>query len=113
VEPERTPAGQEGEDGTWPPPLEALAGGDPEAGQAITEAIVLHREFPAWAVWLPHGGRRWTAVRAASARDPGPDLPMIWVRAATAAELAGRMRRADAQLAPPVTGRPPHSSSGQ
>jgi len=49
-------------------------------------------------VWLPYRGRRWTAVRPASARAPGPDLPMIWVQAVTAAELAARMRGADAQL---------------
>ena len=73
---------QEGEQGIWPPLLEALAGVDSEAGQAIAEVIVLHREFPAWAVWLPHQGRPWAAVRAASARVPSPDLPMIWVRAA-------------------------------
>ena len=81
--------------------LEALAGLDPEARQALSEVVVLHREFPAWAVWLPHEGRPWTAVRPASARAPGPDLPTIWVHAATAEELTGRMRRADARLTPP------------
>ena len=44
-------------------------------------------------------GRAWTAVRPASARTPGPGLPMLWVHAATAAELADRMRGIDAQLA--------------
>lgn len=81
--------------------LEALAGLDPEARQALSEVVVLHREFPAWAVWLPHGGRPWTAVRPASSRAPGPDLPTIWVHAATAEELTERMQRADAQLTPP------------
>jgi hypothetical protein len=81
---------------------EALNGLDPEARQAIIQVITLHRELPAWAVWLPHAGRLWTAVRPASARAPGPDLPMIWVRsAATAAELAERMRAVDEQLASP------------
>ena len=83
------------------PLLEALAGLDPEARQALREVVVLHREVPAWAVWLPHGGRPWTAVRPASSRAPGPDLPTIWVHAATAEELTERMQRADAQLTPP------------
>jgi hypothetical protein len=77
---------------------ETLAGPGAEAGQVIAEFIVLHREFPAWAVWLPYRGRSWTAVRPASARVPGPDLPMVWVHAATAAELADRMRGVDGQL---------------
>ena len=93
------PTGGGDEHGIEPPLLEALAGLDPEARQAVSEVVVLHREFPAWAVWLPHGGRQWTAVRPASARAPGPDLPMIWVHAATPAELADRMRGVDAQLA--------------
>jgi hypothetical protein len=77
--------------------LEALDGLDYDARQAITEVIGLHREFPAWAVWLPNAGRTWTAVRMASARAPSPDLPTIWVRAATTAELTARMASADAQ----------------
>ena len=93
------PRGRGGEDGIEPPLLEALAGLDAEARQAISEVVVLCREFPAWAVWLPHGGRQWTAVRPASARAPGPDLPMIWVHAAVPAELAERMRGVDGQLA--------------
>ena len=40
------------------------------------------------------------AVRPASGRTASPDLPMIWVQAATVADLADRMRAADAQLAP-------------
>jgi len=95
------PAGQEGGHGALPPLAEALAGLGPEAGQAMIEVIMLHREFPAWAVWLPHGGRPWVAVRPASARAPGPDLPMIWTTAPTAAELATRMESVNAQLSPP------------
>jgi len=101
VEREGTPRGHGGGDGISPPLLEALAGLDAETSQVIGPAIALYREFPAWAVWLPHGGRPWAAVRPASARAPGPDLPMIWVHADTAAELAARMRGADAQLTPP------------
>jgi hypothetical protein len=82
-----------------PDPASALAGLDGKPRQAITEAVVLHRDFPAWAVWLPQRGGPWTAVRPASARVPGPDLPMIWTHAATPAELADRMRGVDAQLA--------------
>ncbi len=82
-------------------PLEALAGLDAEASDVIIQVVALYREFPAWAVWLPYRVRRWAAVRPASARAPGPDLPMIWVQADTAAELAVRMRSADAQLTPP------------
>ena len=96
MEREGTPRGHGGEDGISP----ALAGLDAEASEAIAQVIVLYREFPAWAVWLPHGGRRWTAVRPASARAPAPEVPMIWVHAGTAAELAARMRGADAQLTP-------------
>ena len=84
-----------------PPELAgALAGLDPGALRVIIEVIVLHREFPAWAVWLPDRGHPWIAVRAASARTPGPELPMIWVSAGTAAELGTRMRQADAALSP-------------
>ena len=98
VERDGTPAGQHGASQL----SEALDGLDPEARQGIIHIIKLHREFPAWAVWLPHAGRDWTAVRPASARAPGPDLPMIWVvHAATAAELAERMRGVDGQLASP------------
>jgi hypothetical protein len=78
----------------------ALAGLETESRQAIGEAIVLYREFPAWAVWLPYGGRPWIAVRPASGRAPGPDLPMIWAHAGTVAELADLTRSADAQLRP-------------
>jgi hypothetical protein len=99
MESDNAPARGGGGHGIEPPLLEALAGLDPEARQAVSEVVVLYREFPVWAVWLPHGGRQWTAVRPASARAPGPDLPMIWVHAATPAELADRMRGVDGQLA--------------
>ncbi len=79
---------------------DALAGLGTEARQAVTEFIVLHRQFPAWAVWLPHQGRPWTALRPVSARVPAPDLSMIWAHATTAADLANRMRAPDDQLSP-------------
>jgi hypothetical protein len=100
VESDSAPAGGDDEHGIEPSLLEALAGLDAGARQAVSEVVVLCLEFPAWAVWLPHGGRQWTAVRPASARAPGPDLPMIWVHAATVQELTERMLRADAQLTP-------------
>jgi hypothetical protein len=100
VERDSTPAGREGGQEISTQLVEALARLDPGAVQAVTEVIVLHREFPAWAVWLPHEGRPWIAVRAASARVPGPERAMIWVRAGSAAELGTRMRRADAGLTP-------------
>ena len=67
---------------------------------AIAEAMALHRDHPRWAVWLPAEGKGWTALRPASSRPPGPEVPMLWVRAGTAAELAARMRQADAELSP-------------
>jgi hypothetical protein len=70
-----------------------------ESGQAIAEIAGLHREFPEWAIWLPSHGRNWTALRPASTRAPEPGLPMVWAQAATAADLAERMRGVDAQLA--------------
>lgn len=73
------------------------------AGNLIIEVIALHQEFPAWAVWLPSTGNGWAAVRPASSRAPGPDLPMVWLHAATSAELAAGMRRVDAQLDRPRT----------
>ncbi len=100
---ERESTSSEHDDGNEVPLflLEVLAGLDAGARQVMTEVIGLYREFPAWAVWLPHRGRPWAAVRPASARVPGPDLPMIWVRAGTVADLAARMRGAEEQLAPP------------
>lgn len=101
MESDSAPAGRGDEHRIEPSLLETLAGLGPEDRQAISQVIALHREFPAWAVWLPYRGRRWAAVRPASERAPGPDLPMIWVHADTAAELATRLRGTDAQLAPP------------
>jgi hypothetical protein len=72
-------------------------------GQIVAEVIALHQEFPAWAVWLPWTGGRWTAVRPASSRAPGPELPMVWLHASTSRELAQDMRRVDAQLNGPQT----------
>jgi len=98
VEREGTSRGHGDEDVISPPLLEALAGLDAESSEVIGQVIALYREFPAWAVWLPYRGRPWMAVRPASARAPGPDLPMIWVRAGTAAVIcpdAGRGRAAD------------------
>jgi len=69
----------------------------------IAELTELLGEFPAWAVWLPWRGGCWTAVRPASSRGPGPDLPMVWLHAAATAELAADMRRVDAQLDGPHT----------
>lgn len=94
--------GAEGNGYEIPPSLrQPLAGLNEEAGLAMAEMIVLYREFPAWAIWLPDLTRCWTAVRVASRRPPGPELPLIWVQAATSSALADRMRSADR-----ATGRP-------
>jgi hypothetical protein len=66
----------------------------------LAEAAVLHLDHPRWAVWRPVDGSGWAAVRPAGLRPPGPGVPMLWVRADTAAELGGRMSRADAGLSP-------------
>ena len=66
----------------------------------LIEAVVLTRAFPRWAIWRPIAGGVWTAVRPASSRSPGPELPMVWMQAATAGELAELMRRAEGQVAP-------------
>jgi hypothetical protein len=63
----------------------------------LAEVAALLWAFPRWAVWLPTGGL-WTAVRPAGSMVPGPEVPMLWVRAVTAGELAGLMRAADARL---------------
>jgi hypothetical protein len=81
--------------------MDALAGLAPESVRDLADAVVLHKMFPDWAVWLPKGSRPWTAARPAEGRDPGPGLPMIWVGRNTAADLAARMRDIDAQLPPP------------
>jgi hypothetical protein len=73
----------------------------PDDREAISQLIALHREFPAWAVWLPHRGGPWVATRMASSRAPCPGLPVVWVDGVSVTDLAGRMRSVDAQLAPP------------
>jgi hypothetical protein len=69
--------------------------------RALAEAVVLFRDHPLWPVWLPVDGRAWTAVRPAGSRPPGPEVPLLWVQAATAAQLDVRMRSADIGLSPP------------
>jgi hypothetical protein len=101
VDSDNAPAGQGDKHGISPLLPKVLAGLDSAATQALIQVLALYREFPAWAVWLPRKGRQWAAVRPASARAPGPELPMIWVQAGTVEELAARMRDADAQLTPP------------
>jgi hypothetical protein len=83
---------------TGPNPDAGESRTDSEAGQALAEITDLHREFPAWAIWLPDHGRDWTAVRPASGRAPEPTLPMVWANAESAAELADQMRSVDGQL---------------
>jgi hypothetical protein len=100
VERKSTPPEHSDDDAMSPLLPEALAALGLDHRQAVIQVTALCGEFPAWAVWLPRGGRPWTAVRPASARAPGPEVPMIWVRAATVEELTGQMQRADAQLTP-------------
>ena len=68
----------------------------------LAEAAILHLDHPRWAVWQPVDGSGWTAVRPAGRRQPGPEVPMLWVHADSAAELGRRMSRADAGLSPPA-----------
>ena len=82
-----------------------------EGGQAVADITGLHREFPAWAIWLPRHDNGWTALRPASARAPEPGLPMVWAQAATVAKLAERMRSVDAQLASSDQRPPDHPAS--
>jgi hypothetical protein len=70
---------------------------DDTTARTFAKVLVLHRDFPTWAVWLPASGE-WTAVRPASGRRPAPGLPMIWASGDTSAELAVRMRAMDEQL---------------
>ena len=72
------------------------------SGETIHDAVAeLLWAFPRWAVWVPSEHGEWTALRPASARPPSAGLPMIWAHAATAAELARKMRAIDEQLSPP------------
>ena len=64
----------------------------------LTEAVILLRDHPQWAIWLPASGGDWTAIRPASSRPPSPELPTIWIHADTASELAQLMRSADEQV---------------
>lgn len=68
--------------------------------QALAEVASLHLRYPLWAVWLPAGGRDWVAVRPAGSRPPGPEVPMVWVAAETAAELSARMCLVDTGFIP-------------
>jgi hypothetical protein len=67
----------------------------------LAEAVALLRNHPRWAIWLPVGSGDWAAIRPASSRPPSPELPTIWVHAATASELACLMRLADEQISGP------------
>ena len=52
-----------------------------------------------WASVVPMADRgEWVAMRPAESVPPGPEAPMVWVRAGTAGELADLMKAADAQL---------------
>lgn len=64
----------------------------------LVQAAFLLRAYPRWAIWLPADGREWTAIRPAGSRPPSPEMPMLWVKAATAGELARKIRAADDQL---------------
>jgi hypothetical protein len=64
----------------------------------LAEANALLRSHPRWAIWLPVGSSDWAAIRPASSQPPSPELPTIWVHAATPSELARLMRRADEQV---------------
>ena len=72
--------------------------------RGLAEVVALVRAYPRWAIWLPADGREWTAVRPAGSMPPGPEAPMVWVRAGTAGELASRMLAADDALLPPGEG---------
>ena len=67
----------------------------------LAEVVVLYRDHPRWSIWMPVAGGEWAAVRPAGSRPPGPEVPMLWVHAGTAADLGGRMSRADERLFPP------------
>lgn len=64
----------------------------------VAEAALLLLRHPHWAVWLPVGEHEWAAVRSAGSRPPGLDVPMLWVHASTAGELADKMMRAETAL---------------
>jgi hypothetical protein len=64
----------------------------------LAEVVGLLRDHPRWAIWLPAYSGVWTAVRPASSRPPGPDVPLLWAHASTAAQLAGKLRALDEQV---------------
>jgi hypothetical protein len=64
----------------------------------LSEAVILLRAHPQWAIWRPSSGSDWTAIRPASSRLPAPELPTIWVHADTPAELARLMQASDEQI---------------
>lgn len=68
--------------------------------RGLVEVVALVHAHPRWGIWLAADGREWTAVRPAGLMPPGPEAPMVWVRAGTAGELASRMRAADDALLP-------------
>jgi hypothetical protein len=76
----------------------AAAPGTAEEGTALAEAVTLMRDHPQWAIWLPASGRDWTAIRPATSRPPAPELPTMWVHAATPSELADLMHAGDEQV---------------
>jgi hypothetical protein len=82
--------------------LDAKGAGEAQANAghkaALAEVVILLRDYPQWAIWLPASGGDWTAIRPASSLPPSPELPTIWVRAATASKLARLMRAGDEQL---------------
>ncbi len=99
VDHDSAPGGQENDEYELPASFwRAVATLDARTGPAVTAVIRLYQEFPAWAVWLPRGGGPWVAARPASAECPAVGLPMVWVHAGTATELANRMRGVDWQL---------------
>lgn len=66
---------------------------------ALAEAAILMHDHPRWAVWIPRDQAGWTAARPASSRRPAPELPMLWINAESASELADMMDSADGQAA--------------
>jgi hypothetical protein len=70
----------------------------PKEGTALAEAVILMRDHPQWAIWLPVRGGDWTAIRPATSRPPAPELPTIWIHAGSASELARLMQAGDEQL---------------
>ena len=72
--------------------------------RALVETAILIHDHPHWAVWVPRGQVGWTAARPASSRPPAPELPMLWISAGSASELARMMDSADGQIAQTAPG---------